>query len=137
MSTVGQITTRNICSIPHNNTVQQAVKQMRDRKIGSLMVEKDRELVGIVTETDVVRKAAAEGLDLKNTQVHQIMSSPIISLNVNSPVSDAHGLMAENAIRHLAVTDAGGIIGIVSVRDIMNHMREDRGWVDRFLSSMD
>lgn len=87
------------------------------------MVTKDDQLVGIVSETDLVRKGMAEGRDLHQEKVQWIMSSPIISIDIDRPASDASDLMSERGIRHLAVTDSGKIVGVISVRDLLRYYK--------------
>jgi CBS domain-containing protein len=93
------------------------------QKIGSLLIEKDGQLMGIVTETDIVRKAAAKGLDLKKETVDFILSKPIISIEITRSPQDAFDLMGEAAVRHLGIIERGKIVGIISVRDLLLHFK--------------
>jgi len=119
MTTVGHLMTKVIQKIDHHAAVKEAALRMMEKKIGSLLVEKDDQYVGIITETDIVRKAVAVGLDLKKKTVGSIMSSPVIALDQQRGPRDAHDLMGDAAVRHLGVTENGRIVGIVSVRDIL------------------
>lgn len=115
---------RNLKKISHETSIQEAARIMGIQRIGSLFVEKDGQFVGILTETDIVRKAAARGLDLKSEPVSKILSSPIISLEQSHSPRDAFNLMGDAGVRHLAVTDGGKVVGIVSVRDILIHFNK-------------
>jgi CBS domain-containing protein len=119
MAILSQIMIKNPHQIKSDALIQEAAKQLTDRRIGSLLVEKNGQVIGILTETDIVRKAVAKGLDLKKEKVELILSKPVITVEVSRSPEDAHDLMAENRVRHLVVTDAGKIVGIVSVRDLL------------------
>ena len=122
-ATVGQLMTATVIAIDHDATVEEAARKMRDERIGSLFVNKDGQSVGIVTETDVVRKAAAVGRDLHTTPVHELMSHPILSIDQQSSARYAVDIMSNAEIRHLAVTDNGTIVGLLSVRDILDYFK--------------
>jgi signal-transduction protein with cAMP-binding, CBS, and nucleotidyltransferase domain len=117
--TVGHLMTKDIQKIDHRAKIQEAALRMKDKKIGSLLVEKGDQFVGIITETDIVRKAVAVESNLKQKSVESIMSSPLITLDQQRTPRDAHDLMGEAGVRHLGVTQNGQIVGIVSVRDIL------------------
>ena len=119
MATLGQLVNRKIQSVKQDTTIREAAELMKRQRIGSLLVEKDGQYVGIVTETDIVRKAAAQGLDLKKEKVITIASSPVITLDIYRTPQDAHDLMGEVGVRHLGISDKGKVIGIVSVRDLL------------------
>jgi len=123
MSSVAQVMRKKIEKIAHNAAVQEAAKRMRDNRIGSLFVEKNGHLVGIVTETDVIRKAVADGKDLGKLTVDQIMTSPIVSIESTRTVQDAHDMMGDLGVRHLGVTHGGKVIGLVSVRDLLVYFK--------------
>jgi signal-transduction protein with cAMP-binding, CBS, and nucleotidyltransferase domain len=119
MATLGQLVNRKIKAVEEDITIREAAELMGTQRIGSLLVEKNGQYMGIVTETDIVRKAVAQGLDLKKEKVVAIASSPVISLDIYRTPQDAHDLMAETGVRHLGITDKGKIVGIVSVRDLL------------------
>lgn len=110
---------RDIQEISPKVTLRDAAKQMRDKRIGSLLVTEGMERIGIVSETDFVRKALAEGLNPDTTPVEKIMSQPVIGIDIDKTAKEANDLMATKGIRHLAVTDKGKIVGIISVRDLV------------------
>ena len=72
-----------------------------------------------MTEADIVRKLLAHQLDANATRVGSIMNSPILDIDINRTVRDASELMTKQRIRHLAVTDHGKMVGILSVRDLV------------------
>lgn len=122
MASVGQLMTREISVIREDASLQEAAHQMHVQRIGSLLVEKNGEYAGIITETDVVR-AVAENADVSQLKVHGLMSSPIISLEKKFSPQYARDLMADRRIRHLAITEDGQIVGVISVRDLLAYFK--------------
>ena len=114
---------RDLKSITYNASLKQAACFMRDKQIGSLLVVRNDDHVGIVSETDLVRRCIAEGLDPEKAIVETIMSSPIISIDIERTAEEANTVMSERGIRHLAITDEGRIVGILSVRDLLVYFK--------------
>jgi CBS domain-containing protein len=106
-------------SIERGTDVQTAARIMRDRRINSLFVTNGKEVVGILTSTDMVRRVAAAGIDTLTTTAEQIMSAPIVTIEEDKTVLDASDLMAQKHIRHLCVTQGGKLVGMISVRDLL------------------
>jgi len=114
---------KNMRTIQTEATLLEAARLMRELQVGALLVEENGHLVGVISETDLVRKAMAEGRDIGQEKVRTIMSSPIITIDIQRPASDASDLMSEKGIRHLAVTDTGKIVGVISVRDLLRYYK--------------
>lgn len=106
-------------TVPRDTNVQTAARIMRDRGIGSLFVTNDREIIGILTDTDMMRRVVAAGVDATKTTVEQIMSAPIMTIEENKTLLDANDLMAQSHLRHLGVTRDGKLVGMISVRDLV------------------
>ena len=122
MATIGQLMNRELSVVTEDTTVKQAAGQMHDQRIGSLLVKKGTDFSGILTETDVVR-AVAERDDVASTSVVHVMSSPILTVEKKLSPHYARDLMANKRIRHLAVTDDGKIVGILSARDLLAYFK--------------
>ena len=120
MVPVRKIMTKGIQKVDANMSVKDVAKIMKTKKIGSILVEKDKELVGIVTETDIVRRLVADGKNPEGTQVKAIMSRPLLTVDIEKSIIDANDLMDKNHVRHLGVTDEGKVVGLVSCRDMMH-----------------
>jgi len=114
---------RKMRTIQTGATLLEAARLMREVRVGALLVEENGQFVGVVSETDLVRKAMAEGREIGQEKVRTIMSSPIITIDIDRPASDASDLMSEKGIRHLAVTDSGKIVGVISVRDLLRYYK--------------
>jgi CBS domain-containing protein len=119
MAAVASIMTKNPRSVGPTTSVVSAAKTMKSARVGALFVKKGKQLVGIVTDTDIVRRAVSSGKPLGKLTVDKIMTAPILSIDAGSPVDDAQDMMGDHSIRHLGVTRNGEIIGVVSVRDLL------------------
>jgi CBS domain-containing protein len=114
-------------TVERDMDVQTAARLMRDRRISSLFVTKGKEIVGILTDTDMVRRVVATGVDTLTTTAEKIMSAPILTIEEDKTVLDASDLMAQKRIRHLGVTQGGKLVGMISVRDILVFLTNLRG----------
>ena len=119
MSTVAKIMNKQPKSVGPGVSVVSAAKKMQTERIGSLLVKKGKKLVGIVTDTDIVRRAVSTNKNLGKLTVEKIMTSPICTIEGSQSVDDAQDMMGDLGIRHLAVTKGGEIVGVVSVRDLL------------------
>lgn len=120
---VALIMTKRLKTVGPGTSVASAAKTMDKAHVSSLFVKKGKQLVGIVTDTDIVRRAVSNGKNLSKLSVEKIMTSPICTIESNRPVDDAQDMMGELGVRHLGVTEAGEIIGVVSVRDLLLHYK--------------
>ncbi len=114
--------TRELRVISKTTTIQEAAGQMHNQLIGSLFVKEGENYSGIITETDIVR-AVAQQMNVANVLVEEVMSSPIMTVEKNLSPHYARDIMGGKRIRHLAVTDAGTIIGVVSARDLLAYFK--------------
>jgi len=122
MTPLALLMRREIEHVPQAATLLEVARRMRDLKVGALLVRDGSGPIGIVSETDLVRKAMADGCDLAATPVSAIMSHPLISIDIDRTAWEASDLMAARAVRHLVVTDGDdgrNIVGILSVRDLV------------------
>ncbi|HMU53998.1 MAG TPA: CBS domain-containing protein [Nitrospira sp.] len=106
-------------TVERDTDAQTAARIMRDRGIGSLFVTNGKEIIGIITDTDMVRRVVAAGADTHKTTVEQIMSAPIMTIEESKTLLDANDLMAQSHLRHLGVTKEGKLVGMISVRDLV------------------
>lgn len=102
-------------------TLKEVALLLRQQKIGSLLVKGVDHFIGSITETELSREVLVGGVDPSTTRVKTCMREPIISLESSDPVVEAVRLMKEKATRHLAVTDGGVIVGVISVSDILRY----------------
>ncbi len=106
-------------AVDRDATVRTAAELMRDNGIGSVFVTREHEIIGMLTDADLVRRLVAEGLDPTQVTAEQIMSAPIVYIDENKTLLDANDLMAKQHVRHLGVARDGKLVGMVSVRDLV------------------
>lgn len=111
-----------IKTVDRDETIRCSATLMRDHRISSLLVTKGQDVVGIVTDTDLARRAMAEGLDPERATVERIMSAPVLQIPSEATLLGANDLMAKESVRHLGVQKDGKLIGLVSVRDLVNFL---------------
>lgn len=100
-------------------SVAEAVQVMKEHAIGSVLVGQPGKAVGIVSEADIVRKVISANQSPASMKAEQIMSTPLVSVDVKTSVYDIYRTMADNRIRHLVITDQGQWVGFVSVKDLL------------------
>jgi CBS domain-containing protein len=108
-----------IVKVDRDILVKTAAEMMRDNGIGSVIVTSGEEIIGILTDTDLVRRVVAAGADPMQTTVEKIMSAPIVSIEGDRTLLDANDLMAKEHVRHLGITQNGTMVGMISVRDLV------------------
>ncbi len=109
-----------IRSVTVEASLREASLRMQELRVGSLLVSDDRFYVGVVTDTDLAREVVARGIDPVTTKVKTLMKKPV-TIDGERPIIDAVRLMKEQGTRHLAVTDNGEIIGVLSVSNILRY----------------
>ncbi|HRC44483.1 MAG TPA: CBS domain-containing protein [Nitrospira sp.] len=123
MASIAQIMNKKPQSIGPTTSIRGAAKKMRDLRVGSLLIKKGKNFVGIVTDTDLVRKGLATSQDVSKLTVEKIMTTPLCTIESNQAVDEAQDMMGDLGVRHLAVTKGGSIVGVVSVRDLLMHYK--------------
>jgi signal-transduction protein with cAMP-binding, CBS, and nucleotidyltransferase domain len=94
---------------------------MQQWKTGSLLVTNNKSYVGLLTDSALAQEVVANGVDPARTSVKACMRAPVIAIEGHRPVIEAVRLMKEQATRHLAVTQDGQIIGVISVSNILRY----------------
>lgn len=120
MVSVKKIMSTNLKKANDTITAKDAAMLMRDNRIGCILIETGGEIIGVITEADLVRKVVAEGVNPDTVQARTIMSSPLLTIDAEKTILDANDMMDKHVTRHLGVTEDGKIIGVVSSRDIMH-----------------
>jgi signal-transduction protein with cAMP-binding, CBS, and nucleotidyltransferase domain len=115
---VHNIMTRALITVNLATTALQVAKMMEQGGIGAILVRDNDNPVGIVTDRDFATRVVANNLP-SDTSVEKIMSSPLISINHNEPISTAAERMTDKKIRKLAVTENGKVIGIITSTDLV------------------
>lgn len=113
-------------SIDPNVTVFDALEQMADHGIGALLVLENGQPLGLFSERDYARKLALRGLRSRDTPVSAIMSSPVLTIRPDASVQEGLQVMTERYVRHLPVVDGSGVIGMVSIGDLVKAVIQDQ-----------
>lgn len=110
-----------IRSLSHDATLQEAGQLMQKWKTGSLLLTDKQSYVGFITDSMLAREVVANGLNPAATAVKVCMRKPVVAIAGDRPIIEAVRLMKEQATRHLAVTQDGQIIGVISVSNILRY----------------
>jgi len=108
-----------VISLDGQATAQEAGKLMCEKKISSILVKEGEEYVGIITKSDLVRRIVSEGLHPQSTSVGSIMSKPLLSLEQYTRRGEAYEYMREHNVKHLVVTLANEIVGIITLENMV------------------
>ncbi len=121
MLIVKDVYEKEFVTISSKATMREVAEIMTSNKIGHVLVENSGgELAGIVTESDFVRKVTAADRIPYVTRASDVMSSPLISIDINANSTQALDLMDKHKVLHLAVRDRDKVVGMVSVRDLIH-----------------
>lgn len=117
-----------VITIDKTENIKTAAEKMLTEKIGCLIVNnKDGKFIGLLTERDIANRLAVTSEEIEKTTVGQIMTARVVSCPLGTPASKAREIMTKNKIRHLPIVDNGEIVGILSIRDLMQQqLLEDR-----------
>ena len=117
------IMVKKVITIDRGKNVQDAARVMARHEIGSLVIVSNGRPVGIVTESDLVRKVCTKDGVSSKIPLTDIFSSPIIFAEVDLPIEAAVQRMFNNKIRRLVILENGNLVGIVTVSDLAKYVR--------------
>ncbi len=129
MSTISEILEHKgsmVLSVSVNETVFNAINLMAEVNIGAILVQDNDTISGIFTERDYLQKIALKSLSSKQTLVGDVMTSPVISADPDDSVEQCMETMTTCHCRHLPVVDAGKLLGIVSIGDLVKRMLDEK-----------
>jgi len=106
-------------------TVFEALRLLADYEVGAMVVMEKGKLVGVVSERDYTRKVALQGKNSKETTVAEIMTRDVVTVSPRTGTRACMALMSQKKIRHLPVVDGGQVLGMISIRDIMDDIIAD------------
>ena len=118
---VSNLMTKNSITIDKNKTVFDAATLMSEETVGCLIVVDGKFPIGIVTERDFVRRVIAKKLSL-DTEISEIMSKPLITIESDASIRDAARMMIDNKIRRLPVVKANKLVGIIVAADFARQL---------------
>jgi CBS domain-containing protein len=117
---------RAIFSVGPDDPVLEAIRMMAEHHVGALLVMSANRLVGIVSERDYARKVILKGRSSADTPVSQIMSSPVVTVSLSNSVQECMQLMTSRRLRHLPVVEDGGVVGMISIGDLVKAVMEEQ-----------
>lgn len=117
---------QSLQSLPPGASVLDAIRLMAECHIGSVLVTEAGRPVGIVTERDYARKVILKGRSSADTPLSDVMSAPVLSVSPSDSIEHCMQLMTERKIRHLPVLDGGGLVGMLSIGDLLKALLELR-----------
>lgn len=109
-----------------NDTVLHALQRMAEANIGALLVTHDGQIVGIFTERDYARKGELQGRQADRTTVQEIMTHDMVFVAPDDSLDNCMGLMLKYRIRHLPVVEKDKLVGLVSMRDVIEILLDDK-----------
>jgi CBS domain-containing protein len=113
---------RAVATARPNATLSEVIAKLAQKKIGAIvMVGDNGELVGILSERDVIRQLAERGEAALNEPASKSMTSSVISCHESSTLEEMMELMTQGRFRHVPVIEDGALVGIVSIGDIVKH----------------
>lgn len=112
-----QVKGYDVWSISPDWNVFDALRMMKDKGVGALIVLEGERMVGIMSERDYARKVILQGKSSKDTPVRDIMTSKVYTIHPDQTVEEAMDLMVTKHIRHLPVVENDAVIGVISIMD--------------------
>ena len=112
-------------SLRPDDSVFDAIKLLAEKSVGALIVMENGKLVGILSERDYTRKIALLGKNSRESKVRDIMTSNVLVVTPETRTRQCMAIMAEKNIRHLPVVDGSTVVGMLSIRDLMNDIIAD------------
>ena len=128
MSTVKRALARKHGPLIHvrsTDMVVEALRLMRDNRVRSVLVIDDDVLVGIVTQGDCAIKVLLPGLDAKQTPVARVMTRDPVTVKPDDRLDSCMAMMSTRGFRHLPVLDAGKVVGVISIGDVVKDIIRD------------
>lgn len=116
----------DLWSVGPEDTVYDAIRTMAEHGVGALLVMNGGELAGVVTERDYARKIVLEGRRSRETQVREVMTGEVTTIEPDRTAADGLAVMTDGRFRHLPVVEGGKVVGVVSIGDLVKAVIADQ-----------
>ena len=126
---------RGVVTIVPDDSVLAAAHLMNRRAIGGLVVAEDEQIVGVITERDVLRRVVAERRDPATTTIREVMTTPVVTCRPEAKLEECSTVMTARRIRHLPVADENGLVGIITSGDILAYQFDEQEATIQHLNS--
>jgi CBS domain-containing protein len=130
---------KHVWSVEAGQTVYEALQLMAERDIGALLVRDGDRPAGIISERDYARQVVLKGKTSKDTPVRDVMTTRVVYIRPEQNVEECMALMTDKRIRHLPVMEAGEVIGLVSIGDVVKAVISEKQFLieqlEQYISS--
>ncbi|MCK5446874.1 MAG: CBS domain-containing protein [Gemmatimonadetes bacterium] len=123
----------SVVTVAPDRTVHDAMQILVEHNIGAVIVTRDGSIIGILTERDVLRLGAADPGSLATTRVSEAMTKELVVGVADDLVDYAAGVMTSSRIRHLPIVDGEQLIGVLSIGDVVNALKQEKEVENRYL----
>jgi len=117
---------RKVLTVTSQVSVLDAIKNMSEANIGAVVIQDGDQPTGIFTERDYLQKIALQGRASDETEVSEVMSSPLFTVESSEDTTVAMKTMTERRCRHLVVMEGEKMVGIISIGDLVKHMLQEK-----------
>ena len=124
----------SVLKIEPTASVFEAIRRMVEANVGSILVTDGDQIVGIMTERDYLRKITLQGRTSRDTQVGEIMSSPLVFVTPQTSIEECMAVMTDRRIRHLPVVDEDDVVGVVSIGDLVKFQSRQQSFEIQYLT---
>lgn len=118
----------DVCTINPTATVYQGLQLMAEKDVGAVLIMDNSKLLGIFTERDYARKVILQGKSSLTTPIKELMVSDILYVSPRDKIDDCMAIMSDKHLRHLPVMDKGELVGLVSMRDVVDHLIQHKNF---------
>jgi CBS domain-containing protein len=128
MASIEKHVSRTVVALDASAPCMEAARLMTDRRIGAIGVREGGRIVGLVTERDLASRVVGRG-DPGNIPIREAMRRDVPSVPPTATETECSNLMRDHYTRHLLVEDRGQVVGIISMRDVIRLMLDDKQWL--------
>lgn len=111
----------NVVTASPGMTLAEAARLLSEKRIGALVIMQGRQILGILSERDIVKTVAYAGAEALERPVRDVMTSRVVTCSLNDSVNELMDEMTDRRFRHLPVVEDGELVGIVSIGDVVKH----------------